>query len=78
MNWTDVEANWHQLKGKVREKFGKLTDDDLLEISGKVENLTGKLQERYNVSLEEAEKMVNNLEIDQLGVKLDTDKGVIR
>lgn len=78
MNWTDVEANWHQLKGKVREKFGKLTDDDLLEISGKVENLTGKLQERYNVSLEEAEKMVNNLEIDQLGIKLDTDKGVIR
>ena len=67
-----ISANWHQLKGMVREKFGKLTDDDLLEIGGKVEILVGKLQERYNLSLKEAEKLVIGLKIDAEGMKLET------
>lgn len=73
MNTHYFEANWHQLKGKVREKFGKLTDDDLLEVSGKVETLVGKLQERYDISLEEAEERVTGLHIDADGMELETD-----
>ena len=68
-----VEANWHQLRGNLRERFGKLTNDDLLEIGGKVEVLVGKLQERYDISLAEAEKMVTGLEIDQEGLKLQVN-----
>ena len=67
-----ISANWHQLKGMVRENFGKLTDDDLLEIGGKVEILVGKIQERYNLSLKEAEKLVIGLKIDAEGMKLET------
>lgn len=73
MNMNDIQANWHQMKGAAREKFGKLTDDDMQEIGGKVEVLMGKLQERYDISAEEAEKMVTGLYIDQEGMKLDTD-----
>ena len=73
MNTNYVSANWHQVKGKVREKFGKLTDDDLLEIGRKVEVLVGKLQERYDFSLEEAEAAITGLKIDAEGMKLETN-----
>ncbi len=69
-----IEAHWHQLKGKLREQFGKLTDDDMLEVAGKVENLVGKLQERYDISTEEAEKMVTGLHIDPDGMELETEQ----
>jgi uncharacterized protein YjbJ (UPF0337 family) len=67
-----ISANWHQVKGKVREQFGKLTDDDLLEVAGRVETLVGKLQERYDISLEEAEKRVTGLHLDKDGMELET------
>ena len=47
MDWNRVEGNWKQVKGKVREQWGRLTDDDLDEINGRREQLEGKLQERY-------------------------------
>ena len=47
---------WHQLKGKVREEWGKLTDDDLTQIEGNSEKLAGKLQERYGYAKDEAER----------------------
>jgi uncharacterized protein YjbJ (UPF0337 family) len=73
MDTNYLSANWHQVKGKVREQFGKLTDDDLLEIGGKIEVLVGKLQERYDLSLEEAEAAVTGLKIDAEGMKLETN-----
>ena len=73
MDTNYLSAHWHQVKGAVREKFGKLTDDDLLEIGGKVELLVGKLQERYDLSLEEAEAAVTGLKIDAEGMKLETN-----
>lgn len=73
MDMNDISANWHQLKGAVREKFGQLTDDDMLEIDGKVEVLVGKLQERYDISAEEAEERVNGLHSNQDGTKPSTD-----
>ena len=51
MNNDRVVGSWHQVKGKIKEKWGKLTDDDLKEIEGKGEQLAGKLQQRYGCLL---------------------------
>jgi uncharacterized protein YjbJ (UPF0337 family) len=51
-----MAGNWHQLKGKVKEQWGKLTDDDLTQLEGNSEKLAGKLQERYGIAKDEAEK----------------------
>lgn len=56
MNWDTIEGNWKQLKGKFREKWGDLTDDDFEKIAGKKDSLIGKLQEKYGLSKEEAER----------------------
>jgi uncharacterized protein YjbJ (UPF0337 family) len=58
MNWDRATGNWKQLKGKVKEKWGDLTDDDLDRISGKRDQLVGKIQERYGILRDEAEKQV--------------------
>lgn len=58
MNHDRMEGNWRQFKGKVKEQWGKLTDDDLDVIAGKREQLLGKIQERHGLSKEEAEKQV--------------------
>ena len=46
MDWNRVEGNWKQMKGKVKEKWGNLTDDDLDKIAGRRDQLEGKIQER--------------------------------
>ena len=56
MNWDQVEGKWKQAKGTVRQKWAKLTDDDLEYIAGKRDNFVGKLQERYGIAKEEAQK----------------------
>ena len=58
MNKDIIEGNWNQLKGKVKEQWGKLTDDDLDVIAGKKEQLLGKIQERQGISRNEAEKQL--------------------
>jgi uncharacterized protein YjbJ (UPF0337 family) len=60
MNWDRVEGNWKQFTGKVREKWGKLTDDDLQVINGQQDPLVGRIQERYGVAKDEAQKQVKN------------------
>lgn len=59
MNWDEISGKWTQLKGKARQQFGKLTDDDMAQINGKREELVGKIQERYGIGKEEAEKRVD-------------------
>ena len=59
MNWDQLQGKWKQSKGKVREKWGKLTDDDLDVIAGKRDQLVGRIQERYGIAKEEAEKQVD-------------------
>lgn len=59
MNSEQIKGNWNQLKGKVREKWGKLTNDDVEAVQGQTEQLQGKLQERYGIAKEEAEKRVD-------------------
>jgi len=56
MNWDRIEGNWKQFKGKVKEKWGELTDDELTEIGGKKDQLVGKIQERYGYQRDRAER----------------------
>jgi uncharacterized protein YjbJ (UPF0337 family) len=59
MNWTQAEGKWKQYSGKVKEKWGKLTDDDLEVIRGRRDQLIGKIQERYGIVKQDAERQVD-------------------
>ena len=59
MNWDRIEGQWKQFSGKAKVKWGKLTDDDLTVINGKKDQLVGKIQERYGIAKDEAEKQVD-------------------
>jgi len=59
MNSDQFKGKWMQLRGKVRQHWGKLTDDDLDRIKGKREELLGRIQERYGMAREEAEREVD-------------------
>ena len=56
MNWDQIEGRWKQMSGSIRERWGKLTDDDIHLIEGKREKFIGLLQERYGVSREQAHR----------------------
>ena len=58
MNWDQIEGKWKQYTGQIKEKWGKLTDDDLQVIRGKRDQLVGKIQERYGIAKEDAERQV--------------------
>ena len=60
MNWDRIAGNWKQAKGKVKEQWGKLTDDDLDRMSGKRDELAGKLQNAYGIGKDEAEKQLDD------------------
>jgi len=62
MDWNRVEGNWKQLKGKIQAKWGKLTDDDLDVIAGRRTELAGKVQERYGVAQDKAEREIADWE----------------
>jgi uncharacterized protein YjbJ (UPF0337 family) len=58
MNHDRIAGNWKQMSGKVREQWGKLTDDDLTVVEGQRDQLIGRIQERYGVAKEKAEEQV--------------------
>jgi len=58
MNPDILKGRWHQVKGDIRKRWAKLTDNDMLEIEGHMEKMIGKLQERYGFKHEEAEKQL--------------------
>jgi uncharacterized protein YjbJ (UPF0337 family) len=60
MNWDQIEGNWKQLRGQAQQKWGNLTNDDLDVVEGRRDELIGKIQERYGVAKEEAEKQVDD------------------
>lgn len=60
MNGDTLKGQWNQLKGSVREQWGKLTDDDLDRIQGESEQLVGRIQERYGIARDEAQRQVND------------------
>jgi uncharacterized protein YjbJ (UPF0337 family) len=59
MNWDQVEGKWKQLTGSARERWGKLTDDDIQTLTGQKDQLVGKIQERYGIAKAEAEKQAD-------------------
>ena len=64
MDADTVKGQWKQLKGKVKEKWGKLTDDDLTEVEGRRDYLIGRIQERYGIAKEKATEQVREFERD--------------
>ena len=63
--WQKIKGSWNTAKGAVKEQWGKLTDDDLMEIQGRRDQLVGKIQMRYGVSQEQAEAQVSGWEHKQ-------------
>ncbi len=62
MNWEQIEGRWREIKGRIRQKWGQMTDDEFEKIAGKKDELLGWLQNKYGYSKEQAEK-----EIDEFG-----------
>lgn len=62
MNWDTMKGQWKQVRGKIKEQWGKLTDDDLDRIEGKRDQLLGAVQKRYGIAREEAEDQLRRFE----------------
>ena len=62
MNTDQLKGNWKQIVGKAKEKWGKLTDNDWQVVEGKRDQLVGRIQERYGIAREEAERQVVDFE----------------
>ena len=65
MDWDRIEGNWKLMKGKVKEQWGKLTDDDLNVIDGQRVQLEGKIQERYGLAKDKARAAVEEWQARQ-------------
>ena len=63
--WDQIEGNWNQFAGKAKQRWGKLTDNDVTVINGRRQELVGKIQERYGIAKQEAEKQVEEWEKTQ-------------
>lgn len=59
-NSDKLKGQWKQIKGDLRERWGKLTNDEVEQIDGQEQNLVGKIQEKYGIAKEEAQNQVNN------------------
>jgi len=59
VNWDEIKGKWHQFQGSIRAKWGELTDDEIAEMDGNREKMVGKIQEKYGVAKDEAEKQVD-------------------
>ena len=60
MKWDTVEGNWNQWKGRLKEKWGDLTDNDLQMLDGKKDQISGKLQERYGMAKDQADRALDD------------------
>jgi uncharacterized protein YjbJ (UPF0337 family) len=74
MNWERIEGNWQQFKGKVKQRWGKLTDDQLTTINGQRDILAGRLQEAYGISKDEVDKQIRDWERSLADADTDTDR----
>lgn len=59
MNRDILQGNWKQLKGSIKEQWGELTDDDMMAAEGDFEKLAGRVQERYGITRDEAQRRVD-------------------
>ena len=60
MNSEQLQGRWKQIKGSVKERWGRLTDDDIDVVAGKRDQLIGRIQERYSIAREDAQKQVDD------------------
>jgi uncharacterized protein YjbJ (UPF0337 family) len=60
MDWNRIEGNWKQFKGKIREKWGELTDDEIEKMAGSREQFEGKIQEKYGIGKDQAKRNVED------------------
>lgn len=60
MNWDSIKGEWKNFRGKVKEQWGKLTDDDLDVIDGKREQLSGTIQKHYGLAREDADRQIDD------------------
>jgi uncharacterized protein YjbJ (UPF0337 family) len=60
MNWEQMAGKWKQVRGSVRQQWGKLTDDDLEQIAGNRDKFVGVLQERYGIAKDEAQRQADD------------------
>jgi uncharacterized protein YjbJ (UPF0337 family) len=59
MNWDRIEGNWKEFKGKAKQQWGKLTDDDLSYINGRRDELSGRIQQRYGYAKDQADREID-------------------
>jgi uncharacterized protein YjbJ (UPF0337 family) len=71
MNNDRIQGRWKQVKGKVKEQWGKLTDDDLDVIAGRRDQLLGRIQQRHGLAKEEADRQVRGFERAHPGVRFE-------
>ena len=77
MNRDEMSGRWTETKGKIKEKWGKLTDDDLDVLEGKWDQLAGLVQQRYGMAKEQADRDVNELRRQyETSTRPGTDPGV--
>lgn len=69
MNKEQFEGQWKQLKGNIKEKWGKLTDDEVTQINGKYDQLIGKLQQKYGYTKEQAETEMRNWKQEKIKMR---------
>ncbi len=67
MNKDQLKGQWSEVKGKVKERWGKLTDDELTQINGQYDQLIGKIQQRYGCRKEQAEEQFKSFEFETVG-----------
>jgi len=60
MNWNEIEGRWMQVRGQLKGKWGKLTDDDVMKCEGKRDRLVGAIQSRYGIAKDEASRQVDD------------------
>jgi len=60
VNWQQFKGDWNVARGRLREQWGRLTDDDLDQIEGRREHLLGRVRQRYGMNREEAERAVDS------------------
>lgn len=75
MNTDQLSGQWKQMKGAAKQQWGKLTDDDLEVIAGKRDSLIGKIQERYGMAREEAQKKADEWLTNYKPAKQETPVG---
>jgi len=60
LDWNRVEGNWKQFKGKIKEKWGELTDDEIDKMEGSREQFEGKIQEKYGIGKDQSKRNIDD------------------